>query len=53
MRVALVHDAYDPVVLGNVGGEDNLVQLELKLLELHGIEVFPLIRSLSGAERKK
>jgi glycosyltransferase involved in cell wall biosynthesis len=39
MRVLLLHDPYKPVVAGSIGGEDNIAQLEVDLLQELGHEV--------------
>lgn len=52
MRIAVVHDSYAPIAAGNIGGEDNLVQLEIDLLRARGHEVLPIVRSLDGLQRK-
>jgi hypothetical protein len=46
MKIGLVHDPYSPISLGNVGGEDNLVELEVTQLEARGHEVQRIMRIL-------
>jgi hypothetical protein len=52
MKIGLVHDPYSPISLGSVGGEDNLVELEVSLLEARGHEVKRIMRILDGAKRQ-
>ena len=52
MKIGLVHDPYSPISLGSVGGEDNLVELEVSVLEARGHEVKRIMRILDGAKRK-
>ena len=52
MKIGLVHDLYSPIEPGSVGGEDNLVDLEAKLLEEEGHEVKKIVRIFSGTQRK-
>lgn len=52
MRIGLVHDPYSPISMGNVGGEDNLVELETSLLEARGHEVVNIKRIFDGRKRK-
>lgn len=40
MRILVLHDPYKPIENGSVGGEDNLVQLEIEQLSHKGYEVF-------------
>jgi len=52
MKIAVWHDPYSPIVSGSVGGEDNLVELEIELLRSIGHEVVPVMRSYKGVRRK-
>jgi glycosyltransferase involved in cell wall biosynthesis len=52
MKIGLVHDPYSPISLGNVGGEDNLVELEVTQLEARGHEVQRIMRILDGGRRR-
>lgn len=52
MRIGLVHDPYSPISMGNVGGEDNLVELETSLLEARGHDVVKIMRIFDGSKRK-
>jgi hypothetical protein len=40
MKIMVLHDPYKPIQLGSLGGEDNLVQLEIDSLKTLGHEVF-------------
>ena len=52
MKIGLIHDLYSPIEQGSVGGEDNLVDLEARLLLERGHEVKKIIRIFSGSQRK-
>jgi glycosyltransferase involved in cell wall biosynthesis len=52
MRIGLVHDPYSPISMGNIGGEDNLVELETSLLEARGHDVLKIMRIFDGSKRK-
>lgn len=52
MKIAVWHDPYSPIVNGSVGGEDNLVELEIRLLEDRGHEVIHVMKSFEGMKRK-
>ena len=52
MRILVLHDPYKPIENGSVGGEDNLVQLEIEQLSHKGYEVFDG-RSFDVGTRKK
>lgn len=50
MRIAVIHDSYQPIKEGSVGGEDNLVNLELRELKNSGHEVSSLIHDKEGVK---
>ena len=52
MRILVLHDPYKPIVNGSVGGEDNLVQLEIEQLSKLGNEVVDARTFDSGGIRK-
>jgi len=52
MKILVLHDQYRPIVNGAIGGEDNLVDLEINLLREIGHEVFDLRNYISGRGRK-
>ena len=52
MRILVLHDPYKPIVSGSVGGEDNLVQLEIEQLSKLGSEVIDARTFDSGGVRK-
>lgn len=52
MRILVLHDPYKPIVNGSVGGEDNLVQLEIEQLSNRGIDVIDG-RSFDFGSKKK
>ncbi len=52
MRVLLLHDPYKPIVAGSIGGEDNLVQVEINTLLALGHEVIDGRKFDPGWRRK-
>jgi len=52
MRILVLHDPYKPIANGSVGGEDNLVQLEIEQLSGQGHEVIDGRSFDSGSMRK-
>ena len=52
MKIGLIHDLYSPIAIGSVGGEDNLVDLEARLLSERGHDVKKIMRFYSGSQRK-
>ena len=52
MRILVLHDPYKPIENGSVGGEDNLVQLEIEQLSLRGNNVIDG-RFFDAGTRKK
>ena len=52
MKILVLHDQYRPITKGAIGGEDNLVDLEIKLLRESGHDVFDLRNYISGPKRK-
>ena len=52
MKVLLLHDPYKPIESGSVGGEDNLAQLEIDVLQGRGIDVIDGRIFVDGINRK-
>jgi glycosyltransferase involved in cell wall biosynthesis len=52
MKIMVLHDPYKPIQLGSLGGEDNLVQLEIDSLKTLGHEVFDSRKTDQGFRRK-
>jgi glycosyltransferase involved in cell wall biosynthesis len=52
MKIMVLHDPYKPIQLGSLGGEDNLVQLEIDNLKSLGHEVFDSRKIDQGFRRK-
>ena len=52
MNIAVLHDLYMPVGTDGLAGEDNLVDLEIRLLKDLGHKVIDLRRIANGLERK-
>ena len=52
MKILVLHDQYKPIETGAIGGEDNLVDLEINLLREIGHEVSDLRNYISGPSRK-
>jgi hypothetical protein len=52
MRILVLHDQYRPITKGTIGGEDNLVNLEIRLLQETGHDVLDLRNYVSGPGRK-
>lgn len=52
MKIMILHDPYKPISLGSLGGEDNLVQLEIDNLRALGHEVIDGRKTDNGFRRK-
>lgn len=52
MRILILHDPYKPIVNGSVGGEDNLVQLEIEEFSKMGHQVIDGRVFDTGGKRK-
>ena len=48
----ILHDPYKPITLGSLGGEDNLVQLEIDNLRERGHEIIDGRKTDNGYRRK-
>jgi glycosyltransferase involved in cell wall biosynthesis len=52
MKIMILHDPYRPITLGSLGGEDNLVQLEIDNLRERGHEIIDGRKTDNGYRRK-